>query len=161
MRIATRITDNGSSFKQHLKALHPGEKITVRGPFGWFYRKDETTPIVMVALGIGITPIIAMVRQHAHDHVDTPMHIIYAAPVAHLFIDDLDAAARQNPNIEIMYVNSSAEARQLLDAQLSRYADSAYYYLSGAPTAVLSLRKRIRTAGVPGARIIYDPYLGY
>jgi ferredoxin-NADP reductase len=161
LRIATRITGNASSFKQHLKSLQPGDEITVRGPFGWFYRQDDTTPIVMVALGIGITPIIAMVRQHARDRLNAPLHVIYAAPVAHLFMDDLDAAVRQNPNIKVTYVNSSSEAKELLGAQLVQYAEGAYYYLSGAPAAVLSLRKKIRAAGVPGARIIYDPYLGY
>jgi len=53
IRIATKITDKSSSFKRHLKNLKKGDKIAVRGPFGWFYRRDEHTPIVMVATGVG------------------------------------------------------------------------------------------------------------
>jgi ferredoxin-NADP reductase len=159
IRIATKITDKSSSFKQHLKNLEKDDEIAVRGPFGWFYRLDERMPIVMVAMGVGITPVMAMVREH--DLADASMYVIYAAPVQHLFRDMLDSAARKNPSITISYVSSHKEADELLNIQLAKYGHSAHYYLSGAPAAVKTLKKRVKRAGVSGSKIISDSYLGY
>lgn len=161
VRIATKITDTPSSFKEHLKNLEIGDEITVRGPFGWFYRKDQQTPIVMVALGVGITPIMAMVREQAQNPTDATMYIIYSTPVEHLFKDMLDDATKKNPKIIVSYVNSSKEVEGLLDQQLATHRDNAYYYISGAPKAVKALKEKIKGAGVSGRHIVYDSYLGY
>lgn len=161
LRIATKITDTPSSFKANLRDLKPGDKVTVRGPFGWFYRQDDHTPIVMVAVGVGITPIMAMVEQHGNDPTSASMHVIYVARVRHLFKEKLNKAVKKNPNISVDFVKDSKTANKLLDKQIAGHGKHAYYYLSGAPSVVKALNKKLKNTDIPRSRIIYDSYMGY
>lgn len=161
IRIATKIIDQPSSFKERLRNLQEGEEVSVRGPFGWFYRQDNTTPMVMVAMGVGITPILSIVNQHASDLAEAPLHVIYAAPVEHLLKDMLDEAAKKSMAITVSYVSGAEEAEELLDKDLATYRDNAYYYISGAPAPVASVKNHIKGAGISGSKIIADAYMGY
>ena len=63
MQIATKIGDNPSSFKHHLKNLTPGDRVQLRGPFGWFKIQDQSSPIIFIAGGVGIAPIRALLKE--------------------------------------------------------------------------------------------------
>ena len=57
LKIATRISDSPSSFKENLRNLKEGDTIALRGPLGWFKLRDTSEPIIFITGGIGITPI--------------------------------------------------------------------------------------------------------
>jgi ferredoxin-NADP reductase len=53
----------GSPFCQQLEALNRGENIIVKGPAGTFYPDDAGTTVVMIAGGIGITPVRSILKS--------------------------------------------------------------------------------------------------
>ena len=59
------------------RTLHVGEHIDISEPFGGFLLKDAETPVVMIAEGIGITPMVAMLSSIATDHPLRRVHMIY------------------------------------------------------------------------------------
>merc|ERR1711879_526739 len=61
--LGTRTGKEVSSFKQALLSMKQGEKVKMRGPFGWFHLMNDSSPIVMIALGVGITPIRALLTE--------------------------------------------------------------------------------------------------
>lgn len=161
VRIATRIGDQPSEFKQALKSLSPGEKIKMRGPFGWFYRMDNTSPVVMVAGGVGITPIMSMIRQYQQDPTESEVNLIYVSSHEWLFKEELDAAMKENSKIKVTYLKGSDEVDLKLKSLVSRYGKSAYYFLSGAPRTTKALSDTIISSGISKKKIIIDSYLGY
>lgn len=161
IRIATHISDTPSDFKRVLKELKVGESIQIRGPFGWFYRRDEMTPVVMVAGGVGITPIISMAKEYAEKPNQSDVEIIYASPREHLFKDELIEIEQKNPKVVTTFVHKSDEVQDLLRQVISKRKNEAFYYLSGSPAFIKSLKQTMRQQGIKGSRIIADVYLGY
>ena len=160
LRIATRIGESPSSYKTALKKLKPEEKISIRGPFGWFKLQDETSPIVMVAGGIGITPIRALLKEIEKGN-KRQVTFIYSAKGRHLFQKDIEEICEKDDNITIAFVGKREDVLRLLDEKLKNYGSSAFYYLSGIQSMNKDLKKIIKSRHIPGNRIIVDPFLGY
>ncbi len=54
----------GSPYCQKLESFKPGQTITVKGPNGSFSCDDSDDVIIMIAGGIGITPIRSILKSH-------------------------------------------------------------------------------------------------
>lgn len=160
LKIATRIGSSPSSFKSALQSLKPGETIKIRGPFGWFKLQDQTSPVIMVAGGVGIAPIRALLKT-AEKNNNRQISCIYSAPADHLFRKELEVINEKQPNIRIDFVNNRERVVSLLDEYTEQYGARAWYYLSGTPTMTKDIQKKIKGQKIPGKRIIIDPFLGY
>src|SRR6476661_8086746 len=60
--------------------LRPGEKIELRGPIGGYFvwePSSEGGPLMLVAGGSGIVPLMAMIRTRAAAADDTEMRLLY------------------------------------------------------------------------------------
>ena len=75
--------------------LRPGDELEVRGPLGgWFvWRPDDDRPAQLVAGGVGLVPLMAMVRTRARAGSDIPMRLLYSVrdPAAVLYGGELAA----------------------------------------------------------------------
>lgn len=98
--LGTRTGKEISSFKQALLTMSPNEKITLRGPFGWFKIQNETSPIVMFASDVGITPIRALLKQ-LEFNINRPIEVVYSSSGYYLFGDEVENIARNNPMIQL------------------------------------------------------------
>jgi len=58
-----------------------GDQFEVRGPIGGYFvwDGDESEPVLLVAGGSGIVPLMAMARHRAQIGSDTPMRLIYSS----------------------------------------------------------------------------------
>ena len=70
-RITIKVLDNdrGALSAQLAQCLHVGDEIEVSEPAGGFVLDDRETPVVMIAEGIGITPMVAMLSEIATVHI--------------------------------------------------------------------------------------------
>lgn len=50
----------GGAMSTRLAQLQPGDKLTVRGPYGSFYLRDGDRPLLWVAGGTGLAPFLSM-----------------------------------------------------------------------------------------------------
>lgn len=160
MILGTRTGKEISGFKKELIAMKMGDKVKVRGPFGWFKVQDETSPIVMVAGGVGITPMRALMKQLEEDKT-RPIELVYSAADYFLFVDELQSIALVNPQITIHQTTSREETRETLARVVGKYKGEAYYFLSGKKPFIKAMKKQIAETGVKGKRIINDPFSGY
>ncbi|QRN86696.1 FAD-dependent oxidoreductase [Clostridia bacterium] len=160
MMIGTRTGSEISGFKKVFLSLEPGDPVKVRGPYGCFKLQDAITPLVLVAGGVGITPIRAILKQLEKDK-EHKTYLIYTARDYHLFGEEIEKMASNNPALDIYLTKSSKEAKARVAELANSLGAQAYYYLSGAPGFVKSVRKQIMGHDVSSKRIIFDPLIGF
>lgn len=158
--IGTRTGPKPSGFKQAMMNMQEGDTIKLRGPFGWFVVQDDSSPIVMLATGIGITPMRSLLYS-LKDQTSRPIHLIHNARDFHLFSDEFKQLAEQNSEIKLTFVANREEFKEALTAVALTYGSTAYYYVSGSFDAIKATRSLLKGLKVKGKRIIYDPFFGY
>lgn len=160
MIIGTRTGREPSSFKKELISMKKGEEVYIRGPFGWFKVQDSFSPIVMVAGGVGITPIRSLMKQLENDS-SRPVELVYASSDYHLFGDEIQAISLANQKITIHKTYSGEETKETLASLIDKYKGEAYYFVSGSKLFNRGIKKQIVDTGVKGNRVIRDPFVGY
>ena len=89
--------------------LKPGDQVELRGPVGgWFvWRPTDTAPVLLVAGGSGIVPLMAMIRARRAASSRVPFRLIYSARTS----DDVLYAAelrRLEGGLDVSYVFTRA-----------------------------------------------------
>jgi ferredoxin-NADP reductase len=79
----------------------PGDQFEVRGPVGgWFaWPGDDPRPLLLVAGGSGIVPLMSMIRTHAQVKSKVPVRLIYSSrtPDDVIYADELIERMRVSP----------------------------------------------------------------
>jgi ferredoxin-NADP reductase len=79
----------------------PGDQFEVRGPIGgWFaWPPDDPRPLLLLAGGSGIVPLMSMIRTHAQVKSKVPVRLIYSArtPDDVIYADELIERVRVSP----------------------------------------------------------------
>jgi ferredoxin-NADP reductase len=85
--------------------LGVGDPVEIRGPVGgWFvWRPDETRPVLLVAGGSGIVPLMAMVRARRLNGSGTPFRLLYSVrtPADTYYDGEL---RRPEPGLDVGYI---------------------------------------------------------
>ncbi len=85
--------------------VRPGSLLEVRKPAGaFFYPDGDQRPVTLIAGGVGITPMICMLRHAAHADPNRTVTLLYSvhtqADIA--FREELSWLARRQPNAKIV-----------------------------------------------------------
>lgn len=156
--LGTRISSEPSSYKKELISMKQGEKIKVTGPFGWFLVKDDVSPMVLFASGVGITPIRGLLKQLENDQ-SRPIEIVYVSNEYYLFEEEIEEIRSKNPKIKLYKVKTPRGAQERLVKLAKKYKNNAYYYISGAPAVLQSISKLLKKSGIK--KVIHDEFDGY
>jgi glycine betaine catabolism B len=91
------------TFPQFLKDLQPGHVFGLRGPLGHFYFDPATQPhIVLLGAGVGITPLMGMLRYANHLGLPNQVTFIDANKTEEDTIYHAELSAVKNPNARIV-----------------------------------------------------------
>jgi ferredoxin-NADP reductase len=73
--------DDGEVSPYLADELRPGDKLELRGPIGGYFVWDAGTPdpVLLVAGGSGVCPLMAMLRHRAARSSATPVRLLYSA----------------------------------------------------------------------------------
>lgn len=159
--LGTRSIGEMSEFKKTLFSLEKGEKVNIRGPFGAFTLKDETTPIVFIALGIGITPVRSLIKEIDDKDYQQDVHVVYSSEGYFMFKEELEEIIGRKSNQSIEYPSSVEETKEAIKAARKRYQNSAYYYISGPPKVIKEVKNSLLAEGIEKKRMMNDPFMGY
>jgi len=93
---------SASPWKQAFGALRPGDEVEIDGPYGHFILQEDR-PAVFFAGGIGITPLLSMLRYAVSSHPMRPVTLIYSARNrdALAFLPELRVLAQRHPQVRI------------------------------------------------------------
>ena len=157
----------------YLHGLHEGDVIETRAPAGAFiFDAAERRPAVLLAAGVGITPMLAMLRHAVYEGARTrrlrPIWLFQAArsKAERAFDAEIAALAASAPgSVHVTrLLADAADAREGHDYDfLGRLGigtlratlpfDDYDFYLCGPPAFMQSLYDGLRALNVPDARI--------
>lgn len=157
-------------FTRSVGDVAPGTPAYVEGPHGAFsIDRYDGEGYVFVAGGVGITPIMSMLRTLA-DRRDARRHLlIYGAPSVDdlTFEEDLEAM-RERLQLRIVYVLSSPSPDwrgetgrvdvALLDRHLPRERAAHTYFVCGPPQMMDAVESALRRTGVPWQNIYTERF---
>jgi len=169
--ISLTIKESGD-FTAGIGRVRPGDRATVHGPFGRFSHTlhPDDGGLVFVAAGVGITPLMSMLRYMRDRREPRSVLLVYASrsPADVIFGDELKAIeAGDFPRLKVIHVLSSAPASWVgesgrLDAdrlaRLSGGVEGKAFYLCCPPPMTASLIRGLRRMGVSPRRIHTDHF---
>lgn len=155
-----RTGENISAFKQELINMKPGDRVAMRGPFGWFKLPAANTPVVMIASGVGITPIRALLKSIKAGAAQE-VHVVYASSDFYLFGEELQSIADKNNNITLHKTQDRKQTQTLYEDLAKKFGNDAFYLISGAPAMIKGTKANLIAAGVAKKRMINDEFVGY
>ncbi|RIV41325.1 ferredoxin reductase [Micromonospora radicis] len=89
-------------------AFQQGDPVEVRGPLGgWFiWRPQQTEPVLLVAGGSGVVPLMAMIRARRAAGSRTPFRLIYSVrtPADLFYAEELRQRVRDDAGLDVAYV---------------------------------------------------------
>jgi ferredoxin-NADP reductase len=87
------------------EVLSPGDPVEIRGPVGgWFvWRPTDPAPVLLVAGGSGIVPLMAMIRAHRRARARTPIRLVYSVrtPADRYYAEEL---RRSHPGLDVTHL---------------------------------------------------------
>lgn len=150
-----------------------GQTVTVEGPMGDFWLRPADTPLLMVAGGSGLAPILAILNDGLATGVKRPVTLFFGARTqADLYaMDTIAELTRQWPRhfefLPVLSQEPEGSAWQGLRGmvgdvlaahlQATQQVDS-HAYLCGPPPMVDSIRALLLQLGVPSAHIHADRF---
>jgi ferredoxin-NADP reductase len=90
------------------QVLSIGDPIELRGPVGgWFvWRDTDRSPVLLVAGGSGIVPLMAMIRARSRAYSRVPFRLIYSVrtPDDACYAAELRQRVRDDAGLDVRYV---------------------------------------------------------
>lgn len=149
-RVGILMDENGRGGSRWLhQSAKPGVQLSVRGPRNHFRLVDDQRPVVLVAGGIGITPLMAMAQ--AMSRARRPFRLSYhvRSRAAAAFIDELSAVSYASS--VAVYVDD--EGAKPLDQLFTEKDGDAWVYTCGPSGFMHAVAAAATARGVPSERI--------
>jgi predicted ferric reductase len=162
-RLTFTIKESGD-FTRQIKNVQPGQKVYVDGPFGHFSvdRHLHAEQFVFIAGGVGITPIMSMLRTLAERGDQRPLVLIYANKDWDSVIFREEIERLQNVlNLDLVHVlekppvDWSGETgfitQYILERHLPRASrrNTTEVFTCGPPPMINAVEKALVNLGVP------------
>lgn len=146
-----------------------GRAVTIEGPQGDFWLRPGPAPLLFVAGGSGLAPILAMLREAANAGESRPTTLLFGARTQRdlYAMDEIAAIARQwRGTFQFVPVLSEAAddstwagARGLVTDMIPRLvAPGSHAYLCGPPAMIDAAAAQLETHGVPRESIHCDRF---
>lgn len=165
----------GGAFTQWLfDQARPGQVVDLNGPFGDFGLRPGSSPIVCIAGGSGLAPIVSILEQAiAERQAQRDLVLIFGARTqADLYaLDVIDSIRRQwSGRFEFQVVLSDEPAGSEwkgrrgfvtthIPALLGEHLSDHQAYLCGPPAMIDSCIEKLRQGGMDPSHIHFDKFL--
>jgi len=147
-----------------------GERVSVDGPHGDFWLRPADAPLLLVAGGSGLAPVLALLQDAANKGVLRPATLLFGAQQQRdlYALDEIAALARRwRGPFEFMPVLSAAAediawqgARGMVDSKIAAsLTPGSHAYLCGPPPMVDACATVLHRCGVAPEQIHADRFI--
>lgn len=162
--------DGGNPVTHHLHMqAKAGDDVDIQLGGDFYYTRGMGDSVVLLGGGIGLTPLMSIVRYVDDGCPDTRLVLLYSAksPAELLFRGELEATARRNPRFRSIFSvtgpagGSWSGVTGRIDADLIRREEidlGALFYICGPPQMIQDMLVILRGLGVPESRIRYEQW---
>lgn len=162
---------DGGAFSGRLGQLAAGTPIDVRGPFGSSYLRDGTRPVLLCAIGSGLAPVLAMLRDAAERGDTRAFRLFYGArrPADLPYLAELSGLGSRLPGgFEFIPTLDGLEpadtwtgASGNVTQAVQRAVEDAHdldAYLCGAPAMCDTVGRLLQAKGLPEHQLFFDRF---
>jgi len=158
-----RITvKNIGDFTSYIHTLKPGTPILVDGPFGKFIERPKNSKVLLIAGGIGITPIRPLAEEMAADGFD--VRVLYRAHGESdlVFKKELDALSSREESVQVDYLLTQGGSRRnsrdgwFSPTSLAGLVPDIFdrvVYVCGPMGMMVLVRSSLEALGIPAGQI--------
>jgi len=171
--VATRYRQ--TAFKKALLALQPGAELELDGPFGdYTLHHNIERQAVFIIGGIGVTPVISMIKQATKDNSNHTLLLIHSAKTKDdlPFYDELTDLAKENKKFNYVPVltahdqqaGEGYEVGRVNEKIIKKYAlnlNNSIFYLSGPENMVKAMRQLLIDMKLDQDNIKTEEFPGY
>jgi ferredoxin-NADP reductase len=162
-----RIEDGEVSAYMH-DVLQPGDRIEVRGPIGGYFvwDADLPEPLLLIAGGSGIVPLMSMLRHRAAIHNTNPARLLYSSRAFDdiIYYDELEKLRGNGNGLEVFHTLTRRQpegwkgySRRIDDAMLKEVIRPLgmvpQVFICGPTLLVESAANTLVRLGLPPAQI--------
>jgi ferredoxin-NADP reductase len=144
--------------------LRPGSQVSLRAPAGVFtYPDGDDRPILLLAGGIGITPLLGMLRHAVEVEPGRPVTLLYAAhdEASFAFRHDLALMGKRHPQAKVVLASSGAKSPHIypgrIDESLIRATlpdfTHAVAMICGPQSMIDGMRELLTQLGMPASQV--------
>jgi nitric oxide dioxygenase len=154
--------------------VHERDHVEIGPPCGEFTLDPQNLsgrPIVLVSGGVGITPLLSMLKSLAHHDVRSPIYFIHGArnSLVHALAGEVRRLASECPNVRTHFrydaphaddlANRHCDSTGLIDIDLVRQLlpnNDADFYLCGPKPLMIGLYHGLKRWGVDESRLRFE-----
>jgi NAD(P)H-flavin reductase len=140
-------------------SIKVGDRISFTGPYGAFHLRRSERPILMIAGGSGMAPILGVLRQLVTEGCDRPVRFFYGARTEQdlFMVDEIGAMALGDFAFTPVTGRFVHEAVQEFLAAEPAYAQPDVY-MCGPPPMIEAAEAMLARHGVDEQRIFMDKF---
>ena len=167
IELAIELIADGEVSAYFHEIVKPDDQIELRGPIGGHFTLSPnfTKPVLLVAGGSGIAPIISMLRHRRSSTRIAPTVLMFSVRTEAdaLFAQELEDMAQENPNLHIIIALTRSESetpdskqretrridRSMIDSAITKLAEQpARAYVCGGTDFVESIGNHLLDIGL-------------
>jgi len=170
--ITVKREENGYGSRHLHETFRPGQVVNVTAPAGRFtFNGTESRSIVLIAGGVGITPLMSILRHLTAQSWNGDIHFIYSAktPRDIIFRRELDDLHKRFPNLRLHVTLTRAEGTDWMGKHgriTAKFLNEAVpdlamhpIYICGPITMMEPTIQLLRELGVPKEQIKSEAFV--
>lgn len=155
-------------YTSQLDKVSPGDKALIDGPYGAFSYQGMEGPFVFIAGGVGITPLMSMLRTMAKKGFRHQVTLLYGnrTPKEVVFKDELSVLAERFSNLKVVNVYSAERVegerygnitQEVIQEEVTDI-QTATYFICGPLPMTKGVQKVLKDLGVPKHQILTERF---
>jgi glycine betaine catabolism B len=155
-----------------LKSTKIGDWARIDAPYGQFIFDGEYPKIALLAGGIGITPLISIIKNATDKRLDTKITLFYGCRTENdiAFKDQLETMQNENRNLKMICVVNQPSSQwtgeigiitsEMIMKALPDFRENVFF-TCGPPPMVKAMETIIESLGLPRSQMKQEFFTGY
>jgi benzoate/toluate 1,2-dioxygenase reductase subunit len=162
-----KLTPGGAMSTYLDERARVGDEISFTGPHGSFFLRESDAPLLLLAGGTGLAPILSILRTLEEAGSARPAHLLYGATTDDdvVELETIEALAASIPNLTWDYcvadANTTARNQGYVTSLIEPehlHDGAAAVYLCGPPAMVDAVRAHLADRGIRPGGFYYERF---